>query len=712
MYLILIAIIVCSILYQKLGRRRSFGNYKTVPLVKTGYYPIIGNGIAFGKDIIGFIKQARQKYGNVFRLKIFRKDLIVVCDHSLKDEYFKAVESDMSLYDVLNQLFFGSAFSDNEDNLPLIIKLVKTTIKINFDTFSLKIMDEANRMIERLKKKCDEGPINVSKEMIRFVACTSARCFIGMELTDEFYDTLIDFAMELNKIVVLTYFLPRSVLRLLFGSKLRKLRTRMINMMTDEIESYRLDKNKNESYLFRTAVDYTDQDVPNGLTNKQIGEIVVCLLYVSSENTALGLSSTVLDLISNKEWWDKSSKSSKKYLEENDIKSLFADPCLDAVIHESARMNTHIFPIGRRPKYSDATIGDYYVGDTDCIALCPPMLMLHDCSKNADPSSFNPSRFIDGHESKMPRDVMTWGAGSHLCPGKNFAVYEIKAAVSLITNHFEFPSILKVEKTDYFSPSAYAERPAEIRMKALAQPSYQVDKSKFVHVTSGTKEFDIRYFADGENGGWLIRNYLSKDEQLDLYNYTVELSNGSTEQETLEATRQQTQVKPFYPLTFHNLVYTGESNCKTPDRWLHFADELWDTMLENEELVNFPIADAKVASFKANSIYAQLYSRDGSMKTHKDEYVDWGVSVSIGASCEFEFGQHTIILNTGDIFIADFSKVDHAIKSILDDVPGWFDESINESIKTFGMNRFSVQIRNITNRPDKILTMEEFKNML
>ena len=192
-------------------------------------------------------------------------------------------------------------------------------------------------------------------------------------------------------------------------------------------------------------------------------------------------------------------------MEENDIKSLFADPCLDAVIHESARMNTHIFPIGRRPKYSDATIGDYYVGDTDCIALCPPMLMLHDCSKNADPSSFNPSRFIDGHESKMPRDVMTWGAGSHLCPGKNFAVYEIKAAVSLITNHFEFPSILKVEKTDYFSPSAYAERPAEIRMKALAQPSYQVDKSKFVHVTSGTKEFDIRYFADGENGGWLIR---------------------------------------------------------------------------------------------------------------------------------------------------------------------------------------------------------------
>jgi len=731
MYLILIALIVCSALYlytSNKRRRHGYTNTKPVPLVKTGYYPIIGNGIAFGKDIIGFVKRARQEYGDVFRLKIFRKDLIVVCDHNLKDEYFKAIESDMSLYDVLNQLFFGSAFSDDENNLPLIIKLVKSTIKINFDTFSTKIMDEANRMIERLKAKCENGPINVSKEMIRFVACTSARCFIGMELTDEFYDTLIEFAMELNKIVVLTYFLPKSILKLVFGSKLRKLRTRMIRMMDSEIESYRTNKTKSESYLFRSAVDYTDDELPNGLSNKQIGEIVVCLLYVSSENTALGLSSTVLDLVSNQEWWDKSSTATRTYLEDADVKSLFADQVLDAVIHESARMNTHIFPIGRKPKHPDATIGGFYVGDTDCIALCPPMLMLHDCSKNVNPSTFNPARFLQGvdadanakAESKMPRDIVTWGAGSHLCPGKNFALYEIKAAVALITNHFEFPTIVKMDKTDYFSPSAYAERPAEIQMKALAKPTYEVDKSKYVQIVAGTKTFDVRYFAvntdsaanDGADGGWLIRNYLSTSEQLDLYNYTVELSNNSAEQAVLEQARGSESVKPFYPLTFDNLVYTGESNCQPPSRWYKLVDELWDTMLENEEVLGFPITDPKVVTFKSNSAYAQLYSKDGSMKTHKDEYVDFGVSVSIGASTEFEFGPHTIILNTGDIFIADFSKVNHAVRRICDDLPGWFDESISDKVTTFGMHRFSIQIRNITVRPDKMLSMEEFKSML
>lgn len=60
-------------------------------------------------------------------------------------------KSDMSLYDVLNQLYFVSAFSDDENNLSMITKLVKKTIKINFEMFSNKIMDEAKRIVERLK---------------------------------------------------------------------------------------------------------------------------------------------------------------------------------------------------------------------------------------------------------------------------------------------------------------------------------------------------------------------------------------------------------------------------------------------------------------------------------------------------------------------------------------------------------------------------------
>lgn len=51
-------------------------------------------------------------------------------------------------------------------------------------------------MVERLKNK--KGIINLKDEMIRFVACTSARCFINIELDNEFYDNLIKFTNLTN----------------------------------------------------------------------------------------------------------------------------------------------------------------------------------------------------------------------------------------------------------------------------------------------------------------------------------------------------------------------------------------------------------------------------------------------------------------------------------------------------------------------------------
>ncbi len=50
------------------------------------------------------------------------------------------------------------------------------------------------------------------------------------------------------------------------------------------------------------------------------------------------------------------------------------------------------------------------------------------------------------------------GAGIHLCPGKMFAIYEIKMAMALLTCHFERFDIPKDIEKDYFSPSAFAEK--------------------------------------------------------------------------------------------------------------------------------------------------------------------------------------------------------------------------------------------------------------
>ena len=45
---------------------------------------------------------------------------------------------------------------------------------------------------------------------------------------------------------------------------------------------------------------------------------------------------------------------------------------------------------------------------------------------------YDPSRYDTNDSLKDPNILMTWGAGIHLCPGKMFAIYEIKIAVALL----------------------------------------------------------------------------------------------------------------------------------------------------------------------------------------------------------------------------------------------------------------------------------------
>jgi len=270
--------------------------YKDVPVVEGGW-PLIGHGISFGKDIIGFVTECQKKYGNIFRVKIFKIDMIISCDRTMAKQFFKTTEDKLSLYEVLDRLFFSDGFSDQKRDFPIIFTIIKKTIGTRYDEFMPKILSEAQSMIARMRKKTNGEKLKLSNEMIRFVASTSAKCFICIDLPDETFDILMKFTHLLNKVVPLTYFLPKFVLRLLFCRKLRSYRTKITSYLKPVIQSYRKDPKKSDSMVIRKSVDYKDEKTGATLSDDQIGDLIVSLLYVSSENAALGLSAVVTDLV-------------------------------------------------------------------------------------------------------------------------------------------------------------------------------------------------------------------------------------------------------------------------------------------------------------------------------------------------------------------------------------------------------------------------------
>ena len=690
----IIAIIFLLALLKIVRGPKTKPGYKNIPIVSGGL-PIIGHGFAFSADVVGFVKKCYQRYGKVFKFKIFNKNIVVICDHNLKKEFFKDTEENMSLYQLLTNLYFADAFSDDPKNLPIIIKLVKSTVAVKFDTFVPKILDEAQKMINRLKNHVSQK-ISISSEMIRFVANTSARCFIGITMNDQFYDVLIKFTNLLNRIVVLTYFLPKWLLRITIGLKLAAYRKQMTKMLHAEIETYRHDLEKVDSLILRRSVDYVDDVSGYKLKNDDIGDIIVCLLYVSSENTALGLLNTMVDLAQNEEYWNKVKLDSAKYLGQNDIKGLFSSQIIDSCLMESARMGTHIFPIGRKPLKKD-TIGEYFLDNDsiDNVSLCLPLMMSdNDVASDVfvDSETYDPSRYQNNSNAKNSTNIMTWGSGSHLCPGKQFAIYEIKMAMALLTTTFKQFAIPKKIAKDYFSPSAFAEKKAEFCLE-LSDSQTSLD-----HLKISQDKVIIEY-----DGGWLIKDYLSNSEQIECYTHIVDSINPKLPIDDVAESKIMSVAR-------YNMVYTQSSNCAKPLKLINIASEVFLYLHQNSK--TFPMA----TDYNFDSVHMQVFGSKSSMRDHYDEHVTWGVSLSIGASCDMKFGGQTIRLDSGDIFVADFSKVLHSIQKIYDNRPTWYQNGYeydnDKYINTFGSARASIQIRNFSEcKIDKILTETEFKQM-
>lgn len=597
--------------------------------------------------------------------------MIVTTDREMINDYFKAKETEMSLYEVLDRIYFGHAFSDNAHNLPMLITMVKKTVGVKFDEFSKKILSEGTKLIERMKQYGDTK-MDITTEMIKFVSQTSARCFIDYEMTPEFYQALTSFTKLLNMIVVSTYFFPVWLLNLIYRSKLRSYRRKMTSLLRPIIEEYRQDKNKSTSSVLRAAVDYVDEKGCQ-LSNDEVGDVVVCLLYVSSENTALDLSATMIDLINHPEIWNQIKIETAGIID--DAKAITESKLLNACVMESARMNTHLFALMRRPMAMTSFAG-YDISGVDGIALCEPILMIHDCShdKFSDPTVYNPYRLITNSERQGEpcdsKSVITWGAGVHLCPGKSFAMYEIKIAAALIVNNFERPILTKEEigELNYFSPSAFAERKAKI---------------SFIPLTN-------KYNIIRLDGCWLFKNYLSLEEQEDYY-YDIFKSINSND--------VRINFSRPYPLMYYNLIYTQKSNCEYPTKWINLANVVW------QELLKDPTFDGN-KNYKFDSVYAQMYPPNAGMNKHKDQHVNWGVSISLGGSCEFIFNNQTINLESGDIIVADFSKYDHEVLSIINPkYPAWFKN-------TDAGSRCSVQIRCLPEIRPPAMSMENFTKLI
>ena len=177
-------------------------------------------------------------------------------------------------------------------------------------------------------------------------------------------------------------------------------------------------------------------------------------------------------------------------------------------------------------------------------------------------------------------------------------------------------------------------------------------------------------------GGCLLRGALTSSEQRWLYEEIGRHADSKSDDMaglrstlTRESHAQKNAKNSPMPFVCWVHPYARRSSaCKKPARLLEWADRLLHALAPGASRITI------------DSMVAQLYHSGGSLRPHLDENLSWGLSLSLGSPATFSCeGASPITLRSGDIVVAEFGKLLHAVKTSDDMPPAWWAQ-----VETFG----------------------------
>ncbi len=182
-----------------------------------------------------------------------------------------------------------------------------------------------------------------------------------------------------------------------------------------------------------------DEDTGERLTNQEIRDEAAILFSVGYETTALALTWTLYLLAEHPEADAHLAEELNNVLQGRlpTIKDLPDLKYTAMVLKEAMRLYPPAWAFGRQA-IQDIQVGDYTVVKDAFVVLCP-FIMHRNPNYFEQPLEFNPERFADGYEKRMPRYAyFPFGGGAHMCIGATFATVQSVLSLATIAQKYRF----------------------------------------------------------------------------------------------------------------------------------------------------------------------------------------------------------------------------------------------------------------------------------
>lgn len=403
--------------------------------------PLVGDLFAFMRDKLGYVQNAAKTYGDIVR---YRLGPVIVYQLNHPDyihevlvgqgDKFQKAKLDGQIF----QQFLGNGLlSANGDFHRQQRKLVQPAFHSKrIENYGQVMVDYTAQMVDGWR---DGLTLDIHDAMTKLTLFIVSKTLYDADVSAS-ADGIGEAVHTLNAIggdqynqgFVFPKWLPVSQNRRMAQS------VAAVDAVMMPIIEGRRKSGEDKGDLLSMLLMAQDEETGTGMSDRQVRDEAVSLFLAGHETTSNALTWTWYLLAQHPEVEAKLHAELDTVLAGRapTMRDLANLPYTDMVIKEAMRLYPPAWILNGREALEDVEIDGYFVPKGTTIFMSP-YVMHHDSRYFDAPDAFQPERWADGLEKRLPRYAyFPFGGGPRVCIGNSFAMMEARLVLAAVAQHY------------------------------------------------------------------------------------------------------------------------------------------------------------------------------------------------------------------------------------------------------------------------------------
>ncbi len=427
------------------------GSRPALPPELPGGLPWLGHVLAFRRDPAALVRQGRERFGEVFSLRLAGTRVTAFCGPDAQAAFFTAPEDRLSAraaYRLMAPIFGKGVVYDAtpavmEEQMGFLFPALRDE---RLRAYARVMQEEAEAYFDQW---ADAGEADLLVTMNELTVFIASRCLIGEEfrqrLSKEFAHLYHDLEAGINVIAFLNPYLPLPAFR-----RRDRARAGVVELISGVVAERRTLGIEREDFLqtLMTA-RYADG---SALSDDMITGLLLATIFGGQHTSAVMATWTGVLLLENREHLPAVLAEQAEVFDGAapvGLEALRRLVVLERAIKEAERMHPPLIILMRKIM-RDFVYGGFVV-PAGGLALVSPAAAHRIPEVFAEPDRYDPDRFAPGREEdkKHKHALIGFGGGHHRCIGSTFAYHQIKVIWSVLLQRFELELVRRGHEPDY-----------------------------------------------------------------------------------------------------------------------------------------------------------------------------------------------------------------------------------------------------------------------